>query len=186
MNIHATFAEHRTVMDAALQLAPSVEEAIALLHACLAAHHKILACGNGGSAAQAQHFAAELVGRFRIDRRALPALALTADTAALTAIANDAGYARVFARQVEALATPGDALLAISTSGQSANVIQAAKVAQAGGCGIVAMTGADGGALASLANVALRAPSRVVARAQEVHGVWIHILAQALEEQADG
>lgn len=185
MDIHTIFTEHHAVMEAAEQLSPAVNDAIALLHACLAAHHKVLVCGNGGSAAQAQHFAAELVGRFQVDRRALPAIALTADTAALTAIANDYGYARAFARQFEALATPADALLAISTSGHSVNVIEAAKAARESRCRIVAMTGEEGGDLAPLADVALRAPSHVTARVQEVHGVWIHAIAQALEEQID-
>lgn len=184
MTIQSILAEHAAVMQKAEALTPALEQATEMLQACLAAGNRILACGNGGSAASAQHFAAELVCRFRANRRALPAVALTADTMTLTAIANDYGYDRVFARQVEALATPGDALLALSTSGNSANVIEAAQAARAVSCTVVALTGADGGALAPLANVALRAPSRVVARIQEVHDVWIHALAEAIEERA--
>lgn len=182
MNIDAVFAEHDAVMRAATTLSPLLEQAIGELHGCLASGHKILACGNGGSAATAQHFVAELVCRFQDDRRALAAVALTADTAVLTAAGNDYGYGRVFARQVEALARPGDVLLAFSTSGRSANVVAAAQAARASGCRIVAFTGVDGGELAPLADIAWRAPSAVVARIQEVHDVCVHAIAQALEE----
>jgi D-sedoheptulose 7-phosphate isomerase len=156
------------------------------MQACLASGNRILVCGNGGSAASAQHFAAELICRFRVDRRALPAIALTADTMTITAIANDYGFDRVFARQVEALATPGDVLLAISTSGNSVNVIEAATTARSKRCKVVALTGGDGGGLAPLSDIALKVPSRVVARIQEIHDVWIHAIAQALEDHASG
>lgn len=185
MNIQRVFAEHAEVMQtASVGLRPSLEEAIAALQACLARGNKILVCGNGGSAASAQHFAAELVCRFRIDRKALAAVALGADVATLTATGNDHGYHRIFARQVEALATGGDVLLAISTSGNSANVLEAAKAARASGCAVMALTGADGGELAGCADIVLRAPSEVVARIQEVHDVCIHAIAEALEEYA--
>jgi D-sedoheptulose 7-phosphate isomerase len=140
-----------------------------------------MVCGNGGSAADAQHLAAELVCRFAFNRRALPALALTTDTSALTAIANDLGFDRVFARQVEALARSGDMLVAISTSGRSANVIEAAREARSAGCKVVALTGADGGPLAELADLLLAAPSTTVARIQEVHAIIVHILAESVE-----
>jgi D-sedoheptulose 7-phosphate isomerase len=186
MNISSILAEHNAVMQSAARLSPLLEEAIGIMQACLARGNRILVCGNGGSAASAQHFTAELVCRFRVDRRALPAIALTADTMTLTAIANDYGYDRIFARQVEALAAPGDVLLAISTSGNSANVIEAARTARSARCKVVALTGGDGGALAPLSDIALQAPSRVVARIQEVHDVWIHAIAQALEDHASG
>jgi D-sedoheptulose 7-phosphate isomerase len=186
MTIQSILAEHGAVMQAAAPLAPLVEQATDLMQACLASGNRILVCGNGGSAASAQHFAAELVCRFRVDRRALPAVALTADAMTVTAIANDYGYDRVFARQVEALASAGDVLLAISTSGNSANVIEATRTARSMHCKVVALTGGDGGALAPLSDVALKAPSRVVARIQEVHDVWIHAIAQALEDHAMG
>lgn len=184
MNIASVFAEHNAVMHAAAKLSPLLENAIGALQDCLESRHKIFACGNGGSAATAQHFVAELVCRYRDDRRALPAIALTADTVTLTAAGNDYGYSRVFARQIEALATSGDALLAISTSGNSANVIEAARTACSIGCKVIALTGMDGGALAPLAHVTLRAPSLIVARVQEVHDVCIHAIAQALEANA--
>ena len=131
MTIHEVFADHSAVTArAALELPPVLERTVTAVHECLRAGGKILACGNGGSAADAQHLAAELVGRFREERQALPAIALTADTALLTALGNDYGYERVFARQVEALAQPRDVLLAFSTSGNSPNVVQAAQTAR--------------------------------------------------------
>ncbi|MBV8495880.1 MAG: SIS domain-containing protein [Gammaproteobacteria bacterium] len=142
---------------------------------------KILACGNGGSAAHAQHLVAELVGRFREDRRALPAIALTADSATLTALGNDFGYGEVFARQVRALARSGDLLVAISTSGNSANVIAAARTARDLGCSVLALTGAGGGELAGHADLVIAAPSADVARIQEVHTLAIHALVAELD-----
>jgi len=140
-----------------------------------------MACGNGGSAADAQHLVAELVGRFRDERRALAAVTLMADAATLTALANDYGYEQVFARQIEALAAPGDVLFAISTSGNSANVVRAAAAARARGCAVVGFTGASGGKLAEHADFLVRAPSAVVARIQEVHALCIHAIADALD-----
>jgi D-sedoheptulose 7-phosphate isomerase len=181
MTIPEVFADHSAVAArAALELPPVLERAIAV-YECLRAGGKSLACGNGGSAADAQHLAAELVGRFREERQALPAIALTADTALLTALSNDYGYERVFARQVEALARPGDVLLAFSTSGNSANVVQAAQTARRRGCTVVALTGARGGELAGHADVLLKAPSSTVARIQEVHTLCIHVLCEALD-----
>ncbi|MGH8146729.1 MAG: D-sedoheptulose-7-phosphate isomerase [Rhodanobacteraceae bacterium] len=185
MNILSIFEEHNAVMRAAAELSPLLEEATSLLQTCLVSGHKVLACGNGGSAAAAQHFVAELVCRFRNNRRALAAVALTSDTMTLTAIGNDLGYDQVFARQVEAIARPGDVLVAISTSGNSTNVIAAAKVARSVRCKIVALTGMSGGLLAPLADITLKAPSPVAARIQEVHDVWIHAIAEALEADAD-
>lgn len=183
MTIHTIFAEHGAVMDAAAtQLAQVLEDAIRLLQECLETGNKVLACGNGGSAASAQHLVAELVCRFRVDRRALAAVALTADTMTLTAIGNDYGYDQLFARQVEAIARQGDVLVAISTSGNSANVIEAAKAARSIGCKVIAMAGMDGGELAPLADISIRAPSRAVARVQEVHDVCVHAIAETLEE----
>jgi D-sedoheptulose 7-phosphate isomerase len=182
MTIPEVFADHSAVTArAALELPPVLERAVAALHGCLRAGGKILACGNGGSAADAQHLAAELVGRFREERQALPAISLTADTALLTALGNDYGYHRVFARQVEALAQRGDVLLAFSTSGNSANVVEAAQTARRLGCTVIGLTGAGGGALASHADVLLKAPSSTVARIQEIHTLCIHVLCEALD-----
>jgi D-sedoheptulose 7-phosphate isomerase len=182
MSIQETFKEHADVMAAAAEkLVEPLHDCVELTASCIRSGHTILVCGNGGSAADAQHLAAELVCRFAFNRRALPALALTTDTSALTAIANDFGFDRVFARQVEALARSGDLLIAISTSGRSANVIEAARAARAAGCEVVAMTGSDGGPLAELADLVLAAPSKTVARIQEVHAVIVHILAGSVE-----
>ena len=149
MGIHEVFAEHAVVDRAGGPRTAAAARAIVVaLHECLHGGRKVLACGNGGSAAHAQHLVAELVGRFCDERRALPAIALTADTAILTALGNDYGYERVFSRQVEALARPGDVLFAISTSGNSANVVLAAQTARTLGCTVVALTGEHGGRLA--------------------------------------
>ena len=182
MTIHEVFADHSAVTArAALELPPVLERTVAAVHECQRAGGKILACGNGGSAADAQHLAAELVGRFREERQALPAIALTADTALLTALGNDYGYERVFARQVEALARRGDLLLAFSTSGNSPNVVQAAQTARRLGCTVVGFTGARGGELAGHVDILLKAPSVTVARIQEIHTLCIHVLCEELD-----
>jgi len=143
---------------------------------------KVLLCGNGGSAADAQHIAAEFVGRYETERRALPAIAFTTDTSALTAIANDYGFERVFARQVEALAAEGDCLIAISTSGNSPNVIAAVMAARQKGCKIIGMTGAKGKKLASLCDACLLVPSERTARIQEAHITVAHIWCEIVDE----
>jgi phosphoheptose isomerase len=182
MTIEQAFSEHARVMALASRALPPVISRVAdTIHACLSGGHSILACGNGGSAADAEHFVAELVGRFRGERRGLSAVALTASGPTVTALSNDYGYDRVFARQVEALARAGDALLAISTSGNSANVIEAARAARARTCTVIALTGADGGHLAAHADIAILAPSTVVARVQEVHAFCIHAIVEALD-----
>jgi D-sedoheptulose 7-phosphate isomerase len=182
MTIRLVFADHAQVAaQAAEDLPPILERAVAAVHRCLCDGHKVFACGNGGSAADAQHLVAELVGRFRDERRALPAIALTADTAILTAVANDYGYDRVFARQLEALCSEGDVLFAISTSGNSANVVQAAQTARGLGCKVIAFTGAGGGKLAAHTDLLIRAPSSVTARIQEIHTLCIHAIADSLD-----
>jgi len=148
---------------------------------CVRQGHKVLWCGNGGSAADAQHLAAELVGRFRCDRRALPSLALTADGAVLTAIANDGAFAEVFERQLDALCAPGDVVVGISTSGTSHNVCAALQRARDLGAFTVAMTGEAGGRLAELADVCLRAASCDTARIQEAHILLGHMLCEWVE-----
>ncbi|HUQ29202.1 MAG TPA: phosphoheptose isomerase [Usitatibacter sp.] len=155
----------------------------ALAHA-LKSGRKALSCGNGGSAADAQHFAAELVGRFERERPGLPAVALTTDTSALTAIANDYDYDRVFSKQVEALGNEGDVLLAISTSGNSKNVIEAMKAAQARKVAVIALTGRDGGAMGRMCgprdfhiNVAHPRTMRV----QEIHLLVVHCLCEVVD-----
>lgn len=183
MRIDEVFAEHAQVAArAARELPPVLERIATATHGCLRAGGKVLACGNGGSAAHAQHLVAELIGRFREERRALPGIALTADAATLTALGNDYGYDRVFARQVEALALPADVLFAISTSGNSANVVLAARIARERKCTVIALTGAHGGQLAAHADLVLAAPSTVVARIQEMHTLCIHVIFESLDE----
>ena len=184
MSIAKVFTEHAEVTArAAAELPETLERVVRAMHTCLHGGHKIFACGNGGSAADAQHLVAELIGRFLHERRALAAIALTADPATLTAISNDYGYERVFARQLEGLAGKGDLLLAISTSGNSPNVLQAAQTARSLGCVVVAMTGERDSKLAAHADPGLliRAPSTVTARIQEVHSLCIHAIADTLD-----
>ncbi len=182
MSIASAFDEHQRVLTDSLAVLPAVlDQAAQMLIDTLRAGKKILVCGNGGSAADAQHFAAELVGRFEADRRGLAAVALTCDTSTLTAIANDHGFVRVFARQVEALAQNGDTLLAISTSGQSPNVCAASTSARAMGCKVIALTGRDGGDLARECDCEIRVPSNTVARIQEIHVLCLHALAKEIE-----
>ena len=161
----------------------AISAAADALRQALRGGRTVLVCGNGGSAADAQHFAAELVGRFTRERRAWPALALTTDTSALTAIGNDYGFDRVFARQVEALGQPGDVLIGISTSGGSPNVLAAVETAQARGLVTIGLTGRDGGALGRAVDVHLNVPSPSTARTQEVHLTLLHVLCDLVEQE---
>jgi phosphoheptose isomerase len=180
--LRAVFDEHLQVAaEAAEQLLPTLARIIEIAICCLGRGNKILACGNGGSAADAQHFVAELVGSYRRPRPALAALTLMGDPATFTSLANDFGYDRVFSRQIEGLANRGDLLLAITTSGNSANIVLAAMAAQSQGCAVVALTGRGGGRIIQHADVVLRVPSDTVARVQEVHGLCLHALAHALD-----
>ena len=146
--------------------------------------NKIIVFGNGGSAAQAQHFAAELVNRYLKSRRAIPALSLTTDTSALTSIANDFSFEHVFSRQLEALGKEGDVVLALSTSGESKNVIQALHTAREKGLFTIGLTGDVGGQVGALCEVLLDVPSQETPRVQEVHLFLLHQLAQEIEERA--
>jgi D-sedoheptulose 7-phosphate isomerase len=157
--------------------------AAAALVTALGAGRKVLVCGNGGSAADAQHFVAELVGRFARERHAWPALALSADTSVLTAVGNDYGFDRVFARQVEAHGAAGDVLVGISTSGVSLNVLRAMEAARARGLVTIGLTGGDGGSLGTLADHLLVVPSPSTARIQEVHIMLLHVLCDLVERE---
>jgi D-sedoheptulose 7-phosphate isomerase len=166
---------------------PALERAIALVAEALGAGRKVLLFGNGGSAADAQHLAAEFVGRFLAERRPLPAIALTTDTSALTAIANDYGYDQVFARQVRALAAPGDVALAISTSGRSPNVLRAVEACRERGVHTIGLTGGDGGPLAGMVDVALCvSASTLSCRIQETHILIGHVLCELVDRRLLG
>jgi D-sedoheptulose 7-phosphate isomerase len=149
---------------------------------CLRSGGKVLTFGNGGSAADAQHFAGELVGRFLVDRPAMAALALTTDPSVVTAIGNDMGYDAVFRRQIEAHGKPGDAALGISTSGRSPNVVEALRVAKARGLLTIGMTGGGGGRLEGMVHYLIDVPSHDTPRIQEVHIMVVHVLCQIVEE----
>lgn len=164
------------------KLMKQIALAAAMMKVALVAGHKIMFCGNGGSAADSQHWAAEIVGRFQKERRGMPAVALTVDTSILTAIANDYGYEHIFARQVEALGSEGDVLVGISTSGNSANVLAAIAEAKAKGIKTIGMTAQGGGKMAEDCDVCLVIPDKVTARAQEVHSLIGHILCEIVEE----
>jgi D-sedoheptulose 7-phosphate isomerase len=182
--IVAALREARDVHDRlGHEAAGAVAAAAGHIQGALARGQKVLVFGNGGSAAEAQHFAAELSGRFERERAALPAIALTTDTSVLTAVANDYGFERVFARQIEALGARGDVAVAISTSGRSANVVAGARAARARGLGVVALTGGDGGELARLADVHVNVPHPSVARTQEAHLTLLHIVCDLVERE---
>jgi D-sedoheptulose 7-phosphate isomerase len=177
-------ASAQTKLDAAETLAPVIELAARHMVHCLTQGGKILACGNGGSAADSQHFASEMINRFEQERPGLAALALSTDTSTLTSIANDYAYDQVFARQVKALGQPGDILLAISTSGNSPSVLQAVAAAHARSMHVIALTGRRGGGLAEQMtdnDVFLCVPAESTARIQEVHLLIIHCLCDAVD-----
>lgn len=180
--IRAQLQAHNQVMTALeRELAPAIESAVSLLTAALKDGHKLIVMGNGGSAADAQHFAAEIVGRFKLERRALPALALSTDTSILTAVGNDYGFEQIFARQVEAHARPGDVVVGISTSGNSPNVQIALEAAVLLDCRTVALLGKDGGSIKGVAELPLIVPSNDTPRIQEGHITMIHIICDLVE-----
>ncbi len=168
------------------QCGPAIAECQTLIIDTFRSGNKLLICGNGGSAADAQHLAAEFSGRYEIERRALPAIALTTDTSALTAIGNDYGFERVFARQVEALAVSGDLLIAISTSGNSPNVLAAVMSARSAGCRVIGLTGISGKKLAGLSDSCVLVPSSRTARIQECHIATAHIWCEAVDQAFSG
>lgn len=175
--------QHIAVMNTTQQCSESVEAAADLLMATFQSGNKLLLCGNGGSAADAQHIAAEFVVRYEQKRRALPAIALTTDSSILTAHANDFDFDSVFARQIEALGNAGDTLIAISTSGNSKNIIQAAQTARDKNLNVIALTGESGGALINTATLTITVPSSVTARIQETHILIGHYWCGVIEER---
>lgn len=180
--IESEFHAHIQSANKIFSLTEKVEKVAKILTNALDKGNKILICGNGGSAADAQHFAAELTGRYKKERKGLSAIALSVDTSALTAIGNDYGFEFVFSRQVEALAKSGDVLFGISTSGNSANVLNAAKVAKSLGAMVVGLSGRDGGAFNQVSDINLVMPDNDTPRIQELHILVIHILCDIIEK----
>ena len=174
--------DHAAVLEATMDLIPNIEKAGALFKEALASGHKILFCGNGGSAADSQHLAAEIVGRFQKERRPFPAIALTVDTSIRTAVGNDYGFDMVFARQVRALGEKGDVLVGISTSGNSQNVLEAIDAAREKGLTVIGLTAYGGGKMKEACDICLAVPAKVTARAQEMHIMIGHILCEIAEE----
>lgn len=175
--------EHLETVQKLLQTSlPAIEQSGQLICDALAAGKKILVCGNGGSAADAQHIAAELIGYYESQRRSWPAIALTTDTSALTAVSNDLGFEHVFARQVAGLAHAGDVLIAISTSGKSKNVIRAVEQARESGCKTIALTGASADALSSLCDVVVAVPATRTSRIQEAHITIGHLWCELVDQ----
>ena len=180
------FQDSIATKQGAIELAPTIAAAAALMTRCLLEDGKILSCGNGGSAADAQHFSSELLNRFELERPGLPAMALTTDTSTLTSIANDYAYNEVFSKQVRALGQPLDVLLAISTSGNSENVLRAIGAAHERGLRVVALTGRDGGAIAGALgdnDIEIRVPAERTCRIQEVHLLVIHALCDLIDAE---
>jgi D-sedoheptulose 7-phosphate isomerase len=179
----------RTQQQAVEAVAPAIARAAEALFQTLSSGHKVLSCGNGGSASDAQHFSSELLNHFDRERPGLPAIALTTDSSALTSIANDYGYSEVFSRQIHALGNAGDLLLAISTSGNSGNILRAIRAAHANSMQVIALSGRDGGKVADLlqaADIDIRVPGPSTARIQEVHILVIHCLCDLVDRQLTG
>ena len=167
-------------------LPPAIEKASIRLSDALANGHKVLSCGNGGSAADAQHFSSELLNRFETSRTGLPAIALTTDSSTLTSVANDYAYDQIFARQVQSLGLPGDCLLAITTSGNSPNITAAVRAAHSRGMWVIALSGGDGGELATTLrrdDIEIRVPAKTTAYVQETHLLVIHCLCSVIERR---
>lgn len=181
--IKQVIEEHmRTIEKMQETCLTDIQKFAAACKEALATGNKILLLGNGGSAADCQHMAAEIVGRFEKERRGLPAIALTTDTSILTAVANDYGFDQVFSRQVEALAVPGDVVIGISTSGNSLSVVNALTVARDRGAITCGLTGQNGGKMNGVCDICVRIPSAKTARIQEGHSLTIHIICQLIDE----
>jgi len=180
--INHEFNEHlKTSKNTMESASNSIEIAAELCISCLKKGNKILLFGNGGSAADSQHIAAEIVGRYKTERRGLPAIALTTDTSALTAIANDYGYLNIFSRQVEALANKGDVFIGISTGGSSANVVNGLKIAHDLGCKAIGFSGKDGGDFNKVCDVNIVVPASDTPRIQEMHIVIGHTICHLID-----
>jgi len=181
--IEKEISEHLKVANLLYGLSDDIAKATLLCVSCLKKGGKILICGNGGSAADAQHFAAELVGKYKTNRKGLAAIALTTDTSSLTSIGNDFGFDQIFERQIEALATNIDIVIGISTSGKSRNIISALKLASKINCNIISLTGQNGGEMEKISDISLTAPSIETPRIQETHIAIIHIICHLIDQE---
>lgn len=182
-DIDACFCELLDVLSLTLEREKNnIEESISLICRALKNKKKLLICGNGGSAAESQHFAAELVGRFKMKREGIPAIALTADTSIITALGNDFGFDSIFAKQVETLGTEGDVLCCLSTSGNSKNLIMASLEAKEKNIPTIGLLGKDGGEIKEMSDVSIIVPSQDTARIQEAHSLIIHVICQLIEK----
>ena len=181
LNIQLTLIEHNAAVKSLLDLQPEINRFSRLVVETLERDCRIFICGNGGSAADAQHFAAELSGRFERERRAYPAIALTTDTSALTSIGNDYGFEHIYRRQLEALGREGDMLIAMSTSGHSSNIIEAVRYAKDVGIHCVGLLGRDGGRLRERVDIAIVIPVARTARIQEVHMLLLHMICAEVD-----
>jgi D-sedoheptulose 7-phosphate isomerase len=180
-DLQSAVAEHNDAVASVVAMEQALHQAVTLIRDTFSAGRRLFICGNGGSAADAQHFAAELTGRFEKERRGYPAVALTTDTSALTSIGNDYGFDHIFARQLQALAAADDVLVAITTSGNSPNIVSAVEVARAMGVRTIGLLGRDGGRCAELVDIPLIVQAPRTARIQEAHVLILHLLCEGLD-----
>jgi len=186
VTLHQIFSEHiQTIEETERSLKPAIAEFAQNVRQALANGNTVFFMGNGGSAADSQHLAAEFVGRFQKERKGLASVALTTDTSILTAVGNDYGFDKVFSRQVEALVKPGDVVVGLSTSGNSLNVVTALEAAKVAGAITVGMTGCGGGKMAELCHLCISVPAKVTARIQETHILIGHIVCQLVDAEAE-
>jgi D-sedoheptulose 7-phosphate isomerase len=183
LDLASEMTAHNEAVKQILQLEPDLRKTIQVITDAFNNGGRVFTCGNGGSAADAQHFAAELTGRYENDRRGYPAIALTTDTSALTSIGNDYGFEQIFARQLQALANSGDVLIAMSTSGHSSNVIRAVAYARQHQIVTIGLLGRDGGKLANMVDIALTIKTQRTPRIQEAHIFLLHLICEAFEEK---
>lgn len=184
VDINAAIEIHKQAINSIADLEPELKTVISAVATAVKAGHTVFSCGNGGSAADAQHFATELTGRYETDRRGYPAISLTTDSSALTSIGNDFGFEHIFSRQLDALGKQGDILIGISTSGNSKNVCEAVKVAKDKGILTIGLLGRNGGELAALVDHAIVIPVQSTPRIQEAHILILHLICEAFEEKA--
>lgn len=179
------FEELGTILKMEKRNINSIEAAIDILHETFKNNKKVLICGNGGSAADSQHFSAELVGRFKLRRKSYDAISLTTDTSTITSIGNDFGFDKIFSRQIEGIGKKDDVLVAFSTSGNSKNIVEAIKKAKEKEIYVISFTGNDGGSIKEISDLNINVSSNNTPRIQEIHGFYIHIICELLEKKIE-